>query len=248
MFPAPGLALASTAHVYPEVVNGQAVIGVADRAVAGILERLAEPQRIASGGMSAIAVGRSAPARPRALVAVSPDGIAVGRSRVLGVALLALTWRHVGRPRPRHRLRPRRRLAASRTASFPYVDFVYYYGPLAPFRARRSPTLVGGAGLDAGGRRRARRSPRDRRPRPTRSRGALVGAAGAFLAARDHGSASSLADQLQLRPRRTPIGEPLGTARRPARAAVARRTATRDRRRGAAARGRRLGALAASSR
>jgi protoporphyrinogen oxidase len=40
MFPVNGLAMASTAHVYPEIVNGQAVIGVADRAVAGLLERL----------------------------------------------------------------------------------------------------------------------------------------------------------------------------------------------------------------
>ena len=40
MFPVPGLALASTAHVYPENVNGQAVIGVADRVVEGLLERL----------------------------------------------------------------------------------------------------------------------------------------------------------------------------------------------------------------
>ena len=39
-FPVPGLALASTAHVYPEIVSGQAVIGVADRVVSGILERL----------------------------------------------------------------------------------------------------------------------------------------------------------------------------------------------------------------
>jgi protoporphyrinogen oxidase len=39
MFPAPGLALASTAHVYPEIVNGQAVLGVAERLVAGLLER-----------------------------------------------------------------------------------------------------------------------------------------------------------------------------------------------------------------
>jgi protoporphyrinogen oxidase len=38
--PVPGLTLASTAHVYPEIVNGQAVIGVADRAVAGILDQL----------------------------------------------------------------------------------------------------------------------------------------------------------------------------------------------------------------
>jgi protoporphyrinogen oxidase len=40
MFPVPGLALASTAHVYPEIVNGQAVVGVADDVVAGLLERL----------------------------------------------------------------------------------------------------------------------------------------------------------------------------------------------------------------
>ncbi len=40
MFPVPRLCMASTAHVYPEVVNGQAVIGVADRAAAGILEQL----------------------------------------------------------------------------------------------------------------------------------------------------------------------------------------------------------------
>jgi protoporphyrinogen oxidase len=40
MHPTPDVTLASTAHVYPEIVNGQAVIGVADRAVAGIRERL----------------------------------------------------------------------------------------------------------------------------------------------------------------------------------------------------------------
>jgi protoporphyrinogen oxidase len=40
MFPVPGLALASTVHVYPEIVNGQAVVGVADRVVEGISERL----------------------------------------------------------------------------------------------------------------------------------------------------------------------------------------------------------------
>jgi protoporphyrinogen oxidase len=40
MFPLANLALASTAHVYPEIVSGQAVIGVADRVVPGILERL----------------------------------------------------------------------------------------------------------------------------------------------------------------------------------------------------------------
>ena len=40
MFPVEGLGLASTAHVYPEIVSGQAVAGVAERVVSGILERL----------------------------------------------------------------------------------------------------------------------------------------------------------------------------------------------------------------
>ena len=48
MFPVPGLALASTAHVYPEIVSGQAVIGVADRVVAGIRERLVTERRAAA--------------------------------------------------------------------------------------------------------------------------------------------------------------------------------------------------------
>jgi protoporphyrinogen oxidase len=48
MFPLPNLALASTAHVYPEIVSGQAVIGVADRVVPGILERLPLERREAA--------------------------------------------------------------------------------------------------------------------------------------------------------------------------------------------------------
>jgi protoporphyrinogen oxidase len=48
MFPVPGLALASTVHVYPENVNGQAVIGVVDRVVGGILERLPAAERAAA--------------------------------------------------------------------------------------------------------------------------------------------------------------------------------------------------------
>ena len=39
-FPVPGLAVASTAQVYPELVNGQAVVGVAERLVAELRERL----------------------------------------------------------------------------------------------------------------------------------------------------------------------------------------------------------------
>jgi protoporphyrinogen oxidase len=48
MFPAPGLALASTAHVYPEMVSGQAVAGVADRVVPGILARMRVEHRVAA--------------------------------------------------------------------------------------------------------------------------------------------------------------------------------------------------------
>jgi protoporphyrinogen oxidase len=50
MFPAPGLALASSAHVYPEIVNGQAALGVAERLVAGLLPRLrdARPEEVAA--------------------------------------------------------------------------------------------------------------------------------------------------------------------------------------------------------
>jgi hypothetical protein len=40
LFPAPGLATASSAHIYPELVNGQAVLGVAERLTAGLLERV----------------------------------------------------------------------------------------------------------------------------------------------------------------------------------------------------------------
>ena len=48
MFPAPGLALASSAHVYPEVVNGQAVIGVADRLAEGLLARVRTSEAVAA--------------------------------------------------------------------------------------------------------------------------------------------------------------------------------------------------------
>jgi hypothetical protein len=48
IFPVPGLALASTAHVYPELVSGQAVTGVSERVVPGILERLPTARRAAA--------------------------------------------------------------------------------------------------------------------------------------------------------------------------------------------------------
>jgi protoporphyrinogen oxidase len=40
LFPVSGLALASLAHVYPEISSGQATMGVTNRVVPGILERL----------------------------------------------------------------------------------------------------------------------------------------------------------------------------------------------------------------
>ncbi|MEA2256329.1 MAG: hypothetical protein QOG35_2374 [Solirubrobacteraceae bacterium] len=43
LFPAPGLGVASSAAVYPELVNGQAILGVAERVAAGALERVAAP-------------------------------------------------------------------------------------------------------------------------------------------------------------------------------------------------------------
>ena len=48
MFSVPNLALASTAHVYPEIVSGQAVTGVTERVVPGILERLRTEERVAA--------------------------------------------------------------------------------------------------------------------------------------------------------------------------------------------------------
>ncbi len=48
MFPVPGLALASLAHVYPEISSGQATMGVTDRVVPGILRRLESAGREAA--------------------------------------------------------------------------------------------------------------------------------------------------------------------------------------------------------
>jgi protoporphyrinogen oxidase len=47
MHPAPGFSTASSAHVYPEIVNGQAALGVADRLVTGLLPdlRVVETER-----------------------------------------------------------------------------------------------------------------------------------------------------------------------------------------------------------
>jgi hypothetical protein len=48
MFSIPNAALASTAHVYPEIVSGQAVTGVAERVLPGVFERLPQAAREAA--------------------------------------------------------------------------------------------------------------------------------------------------------------------------------------------------------
>jgi protoporphyrinogen oxidase len=50
MHPAPGLSLASSAQVYPQIVHGHAAIRVAERLVQGVLPLLAqrEPQELAA--------------------------------------------------------------------------------------------------------------------------------------------------------------------------------------------------------
>jgi protoporphyrinogen oxidase len=71
MFPAPGLAMTSTAHVYPETVNGQAVLGVVDSVVNGVLERLQSTQATTRSGVrrqSAAAGNTKNTLRPRAHV------------------------------------------------------------------------------------------------------------------------------------------------------------------------------------
>jgi hypothetical protein len=40
--------MASTTHVYPEIVSGQAVMGVTDRVVPGILDRLPAARQVAA--------------------------------------------------------------------------------------------------------------------------------------------------------------------------------------------------------
>ena len=126
--------------------------------------------------------------------------------------LAACSWRahlgHLGRPRQRHRLRPRRRRRASPTGELPYVDFVYYYGPLAP-------ALVGSPRCSA-----ARHRARDR-ARARCSRIAIVardlragadaaGPLGGFLAAALTAAVAFVADQLQLRRSRTRYSATLG--------------------------------------
>jgi protoporphyrinogen oxidase len=48
LFPAPGLAVASSAHIYPEIVNGQAILGVADGVADRILTSTSGQSRMAA--------------------------------------------------------------------------------------------------------------------------------------------------------------------------------------------------------
>ena len=115
IFPVPGLALASTAHVYPEIVSGQAVIGVADRVVAR--DPRAASGRTAGGGMTAPCPAGSARTRRRAAVAVATDGVAVGALARARRGCSPPTWGTWGDLGQRHGLRHRSPARASRTAS-----------------------------------------------------------------------------------------------------------------------------------
>jgi hypothetical protein len=44
-FKVPGLVVASSAHVYPDIVHGQAILGVADRVAAELSARMPLSQR-----------------------------------------------------------------------------------------------------------------------------------------------------------------------------------------------------------
>ena len=115
MFPVPGLALASTAHVYPEIVNGQAVIGVADRvrsrdprAPARRTQRRLHDLGSASGS-GALASLRSAVATDR--------GRARCARRSLFVALAVVTLGRPGATSARTRATTCSQARGSRTAS-----------------------------------------------------------------------------------------------------------------------------------
>lgn len=45
LFPLPGLVLASSVHTYPDIVHGQAILGVAERVAAGLQDRLPDSTR-----------------------------------------------------------------------------------------------------------------------------------------------------------------------------------------------------------
>ena len=137
MFPVPGLALASTAHVYPEIVNGQAVIGVSERLVPG--SSTGSRRDTEGGGMST--VRRHRRARP-----VAPSACAVARTSSRSAASRPLSRcsrphvEHLGRPRQRHRLRLRR---GSRVAD---GDFPTSTSPTTTGRLR--PLALGPRGAD----------------------------------------------------------------------------------------------------
>ena len=92
MFPVPGLSLASTAHVYPEIVSGQAVIGVS--AARGAGHPRAASGRAEGGGVSAYA-HLSVRAR-RLRVAVAGDVVAVGALALLGRGAPGVHVEHAG--------------------------------------------------------------------------------------------------------------------------------------------------------
>ena len=148
------------AHVYPEIVNGQAILGVAERLADGLLaaprprrrrpgwpheHRRHRPRRPARGARRRSASARArgdrsarVPTAPRACCSPS-------------LVLVALTWGTWGDLVARHRLRARRG-PRSPTASSPYPDFPYY---LRPARARRFSAPSTPCGISIGARSRS---------------------------------------------------------------------------------------------
>jgi hypothetical protein len=43
LIPAPGLVMASSAHVYPDIVHGQAILGVAERVATELRRQVSHP-------------------------------------------------------------------------------------------------------------------------------------------------------------------------------------------------------------
>ena len=112
-FPVPGLALASTAHVYPEIVNGQAVIGVADRVVGR--DPRAASRRTGGGRVTSAAFPAPRLAALRSAVVDRPGRRRRARPPLRGARRPDLG--RLGRPRPGHGLRPCSPARGSRTAS-----------------------------------------------------------------------------------------------------------------------------------
>ncbi len=135
LVPAPGLVVASSAHVYPEVVHAHSIMGVAERATDAVLERLADRRASAGGRMSidgtSTALRAPAAARTRSQRAMEiARAVAWPAGRALAFAVLvAVTWGTWGdlAHDTGYDFVAAQRIADGQLA---YQDFPYIYGPL----------------------------------------------------------------------------------------------------------------------